>query len=344
MTLTKQSQKDARSARSKIWNLIKIGLAIVLIGFMGSQLSVAQFVRLWQSVSGFWLVLSTLIYYVVIWSMARRYWISIGRQIPSRQVLELTILQTVIGNLFASSAAAVSYVAILRSKHHVTMQRSVGSLVLARLGDVIALLLSLSIASWVLWDKLSEFRNVILDSVAVLTTIVFLVAFMFAFRVNIVTYAERWIICMRLGHLHIVELVYEKLKALGKSEVADVPVLMRHFVVYSILTWISMFAFAYCLLRTFAIAIDPWQVVIVVTLTQLTTLIPIQVFGGLGVIEVTSLYIYGYFGLSQTIMAPVLVSSRLLLYILNGLLLAYIPFANWLSRTYRTEQLIDPDV
>jgi uncharacterized membrane protein YbhN (UPF0104 family) len=50
---------------------------------------------------------------------------------------------------------------------------------------------------------------------------------------------------------------------------------------------------------------------------QLISIIPIQVFGGLGVSEVTTMYLYGLFGVTAEVIAPILVGARVLFYLTN---------------------------
>jgi len=85
-------------------------------------------------------------------------------------------------------------------------------------------------------------------------------------------------------------------------------------------------------MRLFAVSIGAWPVLFIISLIQLLSIIPIQVFGGLGVYEVTSLYLYGLFSISRPEIVPVIISSRIYLYLLNLLLLLYLPLDSRLGR------------
>src|SRR4051812_10283083 len=126
-------KKRAQSIKkSTVWNMLKIVLAVVLIGFIVSQTSVDELFALWRRISAPWLLGSIVAFYALTWAMARRYWVLIGRKVAFHELLSLVIVQTIVSNFVASSAGAVSYVAVLRSRHQIQIGRGVTSLVLAR--------------------------------------------------------------------------------------------------------------------------------------------------------------------------------------------------------------------
>ena len=84
-------------------------------------------------------------------------------------------------------------------------------------------------------------------------------------------------------------------------------------------------AWIYASLRTFSFEIGILPVIFVNIFMQLISYLPIQVFGGLGVNETTSLYLYGIFGFPQTELAAVLIATRLLFYLTNLAVLLYLP-------------------
>ena len=81
----------------------------------------------------------------------------------------------------------------------------------------------------------------------------------------------------------------------------------------------------YASLQTFSFEIQFLQVVFVNIFMQLISYLPIQVFGGLGVNETTSLYLYGIFNFPQTELAAILIGTRLLFYLTNLVVLLYLP-------------------
>jgi len=84
--------------------------------------------------------------------------------------------------------------------------------------------------------------------------------------------------------------------------------------------------------RAFAMPIGTWPIVFVISLTQLLAIVPIQVFGGLGVYEFTSIYLYGLFGISQSEAAALVLGIRIILSVLSLALLLYLPARAWIER------------
>jgi uncharacterized membrane protein YbhN (UPF0104 family) len=75
-------------------------------------------------------------------------------------------------------------------------------------------------------------------------------------------------------------------------------------------------------------------------LAQITVIIPIQVFGGLGIYDITNLYLYSLFGFEQAQMAAVIIGIRLIFYLINALVFLYVPIQGWLQR--HVQQQIEP--
>jgi uncharacterized membrane protein YbhN (UPF0104 family) len=91
-----------------------------------------------------------------------------------------------------------------------------------------------------------------------------------------------------------------------------------------------------------AVPISGWGVLFVLTFSLLISLVPIQVFGGLGVYEVTAIYLYSLMGVRSELVVPMVVSSRIYLYLLNLLLLLYLPFENRIVSAEEARPIQEP--
>src|SRR5690349_14119388 len=103
MSISEAHQQYKMTTRSLKWTILKITLAIVLIGFIVTRTTFSDLYTLWNRISVPWMLCSILAFFAIICSMARRYWLLIDRKITFRQTITLVIIQTVIGNLFATS-------------------------------------------------------------------------------------------------------------------------------------------------------------------------------------------------------------------------------------------------
>ena len=101
--------------------------------------------------------------------------------------------------------------------------------------------------------------------------------------------------------------------------------------IFPFLYMLATMAYGYTRVQTFQIPIAFWGIIFIASMMQFVSVIPFQVFGGLGVTEVSLVYLYSLFGLVDEIPA-ILVGLRVLFYIFNLILLAYVPLDSFLSR------------
>jgi uncharacterized protein (TIRG00374 family) len=311
--------------QSRLWAVLKIGLALVLAGFVLRQTSVTELVELWQRLSLIWLLPAILSFWAIIWLNARRYCLLLDGKATFRQILALVVLQTALGNLIATSAGAVSYVGILRRKYEVQVSRGVSSLLLARFGDMISLMLALALSSTFVWFQVKSLRILVVLLLLAMLGVVVAFVFVLALRQRIVGLIERLVELLRLNQLGFIKRVVSALSELAEQDTDYLRRLLGPLLAYSLCSLTLSFAHAYAVVQLLAIPLGLWQVVFTVALMQFMTLIPIQVFGGLGVSDVTSLYLYGLFGLGQSAVTPAIIGSRILFYLINLLLLFYFP-------------------
>jgi uncharacterized protein (TIRG00374 family) len=295
-----------RLKKEVIGEILKLGIALSLISVVLSQVSIESITELWQRISVFWLLISILAFYTVLWSMARRYWLLIGSRVAFHEILHIVLYQNVMGNLIATSAGAALYVGVLRNKHDIPVSHSLLSLLLARFGDLLILVLFLSFATVVVWQRIATLQFIVTGVICLLTVVALGVTLLFVLRRRLVGVAfgilRKWDFVSRFG---------AALVAFAGQEANACRFNIVLFAGYSILVFSTMLIFAYCSLQVFGVRLDIWPVIFVVSLTQVMTLVPIQVLGGLGLQDVSYLYLYGLFGINQSEFAVVVVGLRI---------------------------------
>jgi uncharacterized membrane protein YbhN (UPF0104 family) len=95
---------------------------------------------------------------------------------------------------------------------------------------------------------------------------------------------------------------------------------------YSSLYFACSLAWSYTVIQAFRIPIDLPGILFVSAMRQIISFIPIQVFGGLGVTEISALYLFGLFGIPVPELSAALLGMRIYTTLLSGLTLLYIPF------------------
>jgi uncharacterized membrane protein YbhN (UPF0104 family) len=184
---------------------------------------------------------------------------------------------------------------------------------------------ALFISALIIWPEITPLRWLVALILGGMICIVLVVALILVYRHRFLTLIDRVLRWTRLNRISLVQRGMDALTALAEQEPERIRANIRPLMGYSALTLLFSFGFFYGSIKFFAVPIGPWPVLFMFVLTQLLMFLPIHVFGGLGLIDVPLLYLYGLFGISQHAIAPAIIGGRVLLYILNLLLLLYLP-------------------
>ena len=330
MSIPPERQKHKKSF---VWHILKIALAFALTGFILSKISFNDLGILWQRLSVTWLLAYILVLVAGLWTMARRYWMLVDQGIPFGQFFRLVVLQTVVGNVIATTAGAVSYIAVLHSQHKIQVRHGILSLLIARFGDMLILFLALLLSSMVLWPQIAGLHLLVIVLLASMVGIGILSLGIAIFHQPFLIFSTRFLHYAQMERIPLIEKFAKTLTNLTYQESRRFLALFRSLVVYSSLLFLLGFSSSYCSVELFAVPIGPWPILFMLSLTQLMAIVPIQVFGGLGVYDVTLMYLYGLFGIGESEIAPVIIGWRILFYFLNFLWLLYLPLNTLWQRT-----------
>ncbi len=310
--------------RSWFWTALQVALGIALIGFVFSQTTIEQIVLTFQRASFPWLLFSAFVFYLQVWALARRYWILIGKRLPFLYLLRATVVQTALGNTFATSAGAASYIAIMRSQK-LRLSFGIGSLILARFGDLVILTLVVSLSTAFLWNDLGDLRILLLPFIALLFACILTAGLAILFRVTlrkqIAVLAQK----LKFGIPERASSALDQFASLDDARLRQVAAAMFS---YSVLCNTLSILFLWCLARAFNFPVNLVGAALAVSGTQLLGLVPIHVLGGLGTIDIPLLVIFGQLHIDLAESAAFLLSFRLVFYVLNLFMLSYIPLAS----------------
>nr|PZN27497.1 MAG: hypothetical protein DIU80_11975 [Chloroflexota bacterium] len=307
-----------------LWLIFKIVLALGLAALVFAQVTLDDMYQLLRRISPLWLAGYAFFTYATLVCSATRYRVLIGRRISLRQALNLVVIQVVIGNLVATAAGMVSYVTLLRTRYQVQVSQSIVSVIVSRLGDLLVAFVFLAVSSWLNWPEVAGIGWLIGLLLACILAILLASTLTLLFRRRMVDFV-RWVLSL----LHIARLApfqrgLRMLEELAAQDVRQMLPLALPVLVTSTLIMVCGVLSSYCGVQLFAIPIGLRQIVFMVVLVQLLSIVPIQVFGGLGVLDVTSMFIYGLFGIGADVITPILVGNRIVFYGMNLLLLAYL--------------------
>jgi len=315
------------SARRTIslWDIIKISLAIVLLVYVISKTNFSQILLLKERFSWGWFWITFLLFGVMIVVKAMQYHYLLGKRLPYPRILEIIVLQNALMNFVATAAGIASYLTILGLEKDVKLGRATVSFVLVKIGDLIAILFLLLFSSLFLSPiPVAAMRIAIIISALVILFLAFFFSIII-FRSRFVDFVKILVHWLKLDQLNITQRGLVYLDSMAGYERRKI---FRLITTATILSFIYMgltMAWGYARLRMFSLVIEVEIVIFVLSLLQIASWIPVYVLGGLGVSETLSVYLFGIFGANQAELAAVMISARLVFYLMNAFSLLYLP-------------------
>jgi len=319
------SDSRPRSPASGLWTFVKIALALLLVGIVLTRTDVAQLLALRRHIAASWLLVSLALFLLLTAIKALQYRVFFRAEVTYLQMLQVVILQNAVTNFIATGAGIASFLTSLKVERGVRLSHSSLAFLFTKIGDFFALWCFLGLSLWWLWPQVAALRGMALGLMGLLGVGLMGIAVLAALRGRFMEFARRGLERTRLRRLGPARRGLEVLEsALSAGTLMGAAVLGKVLLislVYLALTTVWMYAS----LRALGIQIGMMRVVFVNVFIQLLSNLPIHVFGGLGVSEATSLYLYGFFYPDQRGLAAALIGFRLLFYLMNLLVLAYIP-------------------
>lgn len=305
------------------WNVFKIALALSLLCIVLWNVRWEEVLALWRRMVLVWLIPSIAIFFGMAWLNARRYWLLIGGRPSFHSVLNIVIFQTALTNLVATVAGTAWYVTLLKTRYQIELKSSVASVVLARLSDLMVLVPMLMVCSIAVWPQIDALHGFIVFSVFGSVCLVLGVFAVLIGRQQVVKVLNA--LARRLGIQEKVWVlrILDALDELARIEPAHTREILRVALLYGCFILGLSLLFSYVNVQLFALELSLPALMFVAVVSLFISYVPIQVFGGLGIFEVTTLILYTMFGLPSAEILAFVISARLYSWLLNGLLLLY---------------------
>jgi uncharacterized membrane protein YbhN (UPF0104 family) len=310
---------------SAVWTVLKIVLAFLLIGFVLSRMKMEDLYGLHERISLPWLGLMFLLFAFLPVLKAAQYYILLDRRVEFPAVLNVVVVQNAVSNFIATSAGIALYISMFRMEKSVKVGRSVIVFLLTKVGDLITVSLFLLVSGLLSWQRVQPIHSLVvlvLASIALVIGMFFITVF---FRESFVRLLRMVVDALHVGRIGFVARGLDLLASLAAQDHRLIFGMVGLGVIYSALYQSLSLLWAYATLRVFEFEVGFVAVVFVNAFLQLISYLPIQAFGGLGIAEGASMYLYAFFGATQAEVVPVLIGCRILFYLLNLLLLLYLP-------------------
>ncbi len=323
MSDTSQLEQQRHPRGTLFWQLFKISLAVGLAGYVFSTIRLTDIKQLLSSAAPEWLALATLAFVLTTWCLSVRYYLLLRREVSLWQIIGVVLIQNAASSFVAGAAGILSYVGSLRGEHNVSIRLSVASLVIAKVADVVVIDLLLALTSFALRSEIYPLHTPIRILLTGISIGLLLLSLSFLLPKPFVVLgrhlARIFLVKRFIPVRHRIQRLASQLVTVRNKTSVALPLALSFLVSIFMALWV------YAMARAFSLPLNFWQILFVSCITQLMTVVPIQVFGGLGIYEITSTFLYGLFGVTQQQSAPFLLAVRVSLYLLNAVLLLYLP-------------------
>ena len=332
MKLTTMRARFRTTLSSIKWqDAVRIALALILMGIVLARTSFTEIVALRDRLSWMWLVASFILFITTTLVKTVQYWVLLGRQTSYRNTLRIVIIQNALTNFVANTAGIASYLAMFQMEENVKVRKSGAVFILTKAGDLLCMGLFLLVSASFVWPRVLALHQLVILLLAALAAGLAVFWAAVFLRQSFVGFLRRLAEMIRLDRLSMVQKALFALDSLASQDTKTVTQTLVTGAMLSFLYMLATMAYGYTRVQTFQIPLDFWGILFIASLMQFISMIPFQVFGGLGVTEISMVYLYGLFGFADEIPA-ILVALRVLFYIFNLVLLAYVPLDASLSR------------
>lgn len=306
-------------------DVIKVILALVLIGIVVSRTNLAQFAALRSVLDWRWLSFSFLIYVLMTFIKSAQYWIMMRPKVAYGQTVKIVVIQNGLTNLVANTAGIASYLTMFRLEQNVKLGRSGIVFIITKAGDLLMMGFFLLLSTFFVWDRVPVLQGLIVILLIAIVAAVIVFWVVIFFRRSFVSQVEKLLRKLKLDRFGIVQRGLGFLGSLADAEHQMVMDMLSKGLLLSVVYMTFTMVYVYSRTQIFHIPLDFWAIIFVASLMQLISIIPLQVLGGLGVTDLTSIYLYELLGVTGVDISAIVIGLRVLFYLFNLGVLFYIP-------------------
>jgi uncharacterized membrane protein YbhN (UPF0104 family) len=308
-----------------IWKFIKILIAIVLVGYVFSRTDLNEFLSLHEQILPAYLIATFILYSCLTAIKAFMYHVLLEQDTQYLRVLNVVVLQNAVSNFFAAGAGLASYLAMLKVEENVRMGRAGLVFLIIKIGDLLAVWLVMLVCGFLYWDQILGLQQAFVLAEAVIGAGLVLFFGTLIFRVPFIRAGSALMNRFGLTRFAVLRQGVQGFEALAEMDPRIISRIVFNACWISFLYYLVTLTWMVASMYTFDFQAEAWVIVFVSGILQLFSMIPINIFGGLGVTEATSLYLYPLFGVEGEALLPILLGWRILYYLTNLFVLIYLP-------------------
>jgi len=308
-----------------VWNFVKILIAVVLVGYVFSRTNLNEFLSLHEQILPTYLIATFILYACLTAFKAFMYHVLLQQDTQYLRVLNVIVLQNAVSNFFATGAGIASYLTMLKVEENIRMGRAGLVFLIIKVGDLLAVWLVMLACGLIYWNQILNFHQTFIFIETIIGAGLLFFFGMLFFRTPFIYAVSRLMSRFGLTRFSVLRQSIQGFEAFAEMDPKNVSMIVFNA------CWISFFYYLLTLvwmivsMYTFDFQAEAWVIVFVSGILQLFSMIPINIFGGIGVAEATALYMYPLFGVDKNELLPILLGWRILYYLTNLFVLIYLP-------------------
>ena len=309
----------------KLQDVLKVFLALVLFVFVLSKTDLQALIDLRNHVLFSWIIVGAGLFFIKTALKALQYYLFLKSNIHYPQMLNIVIIQNVVSNFVATGAGIASFFALSRVEQGVKISHSGTAFLLTKIGDIIAIWIFLLVSSIFVWKQIIPLQGFVIGLLLTIGIALLMVFLSILLRQKFSTQLRKWLEKLKLVNIKYVRLGLDIFDEIVQQKEVFRLRLLGLAMLYSLTFLLATMGWSYVAIHAFDVQIGLVEVVFVNVFIQLLANVPIQAYGGLGVNEGTSLYLYQFFFAGSQELASALIGIRILVYLMNLVTLLYLP-------------------
>jgi len=280
----------------KILTLI---ITVILVALLFTQIDLKDVITTLQNINPIYLLAGFMVYTCSYFFRAWRFHILLNREVGLKDLFDIECVHNAVNNLLPARTGELSYVYLLKRINNKTTGEGIATLVVARIFDLIALIILFFIATFLI----IAIPKIILDALWIIAIFAF---FLLIILVLILTRGEKFVIGVQnvvrklhcennRGVNYLIRKGFETVESLDKIQMKKS---FAALIASSLLIWGFNYFIVYLLMIGMNFQISILLVILGGTFILLTTVLPIQGIAGFGTTETIWTLVFVPLGLS----------------------------------------------
>jgi uncharacterized protein (TIRG00374 family) len=279
--------------------ILALLITVVLLALLFTQIDLNDVITTLQNINPIYLLAGFMVYMCSYFFRAWRFHILLNREVGIKDLFDIECVHNAVNNLLPARTGELSYVYLLKRINNKTTGEGVATLVVARIFDLIALIILFFIATFLI----ITIPKIILDALWIIAIFAF---FLFIILVLILTRGKKFVtgvqnVVRKLhcennrGVNYLIRKGFETVESLDKIQMKKS---FAALIASSLLIWGFNYFIVYLLMVGMNFQISILLVILGGTFILLTTVLPIQGIAGFGTTETIWTLVFVPLGLS----------------------------------------------